>query len=186
MPPMIYKVLGAGGTCIHGIGSWSLPHDGQPGEWMPYIKVLYPCESGYHVCESVDSLLEWLGQEIYEVEVRGERVEKSSGVGVYHEARLLRRVETWNDRTARLFACDCVERVAHLDPTGTAATTITIARRYANGDATAAEFNAAWSAAGGAAWSAAWSAAEADERAWQVERLKWYLDGGDDDRARPE
>ncbi|MFX9665038.1 putative immunity protein, partial [Acinetobacter baumannii] len=72
--------------------------------------------------------------------------------------RLLARVETWNDRTARLFAADCAEAVVHLcgdDPRPRAA--IEMARRYARGEATREELDAA----GAAAWAAAGDAAGA-------------------------
>lgn len=62
--------------------------------------------------------------------------------------RLLRRVETWNKRTARLFAADCAEAVVHLcgdDPRPRAA--IDVARRYARGEASRDELDAARAAA---------------------------------------
>jgi hypothetical protein len=206
-PAAFYKFLDANGKCVHGTGSWHLPSGKRPGKWMPRVERLTPCRSGYHVIESDAELHEWIAPELYEVEVRGERVEKSRHVGIYHEARLIKRVSTWNERTARLFACDCAERVTHLDKSGTAAQTIAVARRYANGLASADELRlaravgdaawaagdavgdaawaawvAAWAAAGDAAWAAraaAGDAARAAERAWQAERLRWYLDGGD-------
>ena len=107
------------------------------------------------------------------------------------------------DRISRLFASDCAERVL---PTYEAAhpgdnrvcDSIAVSRRHAVGEATDEELSAAklaawsaaadaWSAAHAAAWSAAWSAAElaaqsaarSAERAWQAERLRWYLEGGE-------
>jgi hypothetical protein len=102
------------------------------------------------------------------------------------------------DRIARLFACDCAERVLPLferryPEDGRPRATINIARRYAKGEATTEEMAAAWDAAcgaawataGAAAWTAAWDAAEdaagaaawAAERAWQAKRLRKYLTG---------
>jgi hypothetical protein len=80
---------------------------------MPKVNgELVPCSNGYHVCRRKD-LIHWLGEAIYEVEVRGQRVTDSNKV-VVSEARLLRRLDAWNDRTARLFAADCAEMVLPL------------------------------------------------------------------------
>jgi hypothetical protein len=184
--PGPWKVLNSGGKAIYGVGTWSLPADGQPGEWMPHVDILVPCRSGYHIITSPVGLLSWLGPEIYEVEVRGETAEKEPEVIVAHEARLLRLVETWTERTARLFACDCAERVVHLcgdDPRPRE--TIRIARLYADGQATDKELaaaraarDAAWDAARAAARDAAWDAAWATrdaEKEWQSARLMEYL-----------
>lgn len=69
------------------------------------------------------------------------------------------------DRDARLFAVWCARQVEHLmaDPRSKAA--LGVAERFANGEATEEErdaaWSAAWSAAGAAAWAAAWAAAAA-------------------------
>ena len=73
------------------------------------------------------------------------------------------------EKKSRLFACDCAEHVAGKfpDKKETLLVIISVARRYANGNATGEELRAAWSAACSAAWStvlsaagsAAWSAA---------------------------
>ena len=100
------------------------------------------------------------------------------------------------DRIARLFACDCAERVLPLyeakhpdDPRPRNA--IAVARRYAMGEATSMElaaaraaaraaagdaardaaWDAAWDAARDAAWDAAWDA----EQTWQADHLRAML-----------
>ena len=156
---MFYKFLNQDGTsCNGGHSAWNLPtqnEDGTwtPGEWMPAIEgALVPCQNGYHLCEEKD-LLQWLGPTCYEAEYRGERVD-ADDKSVVREARLLRRLN-WSNREARLFACDCAERVVHLcgdDPRPRAA--IETARRYANGQATDEELVAAWDAARDAAGDA--------------------------------
>jgi hypothetical protein len=76
----------------------------------------------------------------------------------------------WNNRAARMFACDCAERVVHLcgdDPRPRRA--IETARRYVSGEATGAELAAAsaaawataWAGASAAAWATAWAGASA-------------------------
>ena len=82
------------------------------------------------------------------------------------------------DRIARLFAADCAEHVldkATEKDIPTLQQSIAVVRRYAYGQATAAELaaagDAAWAAAGGAAWDAAgvaaWAAA-AGNPAWNA------------------
>ena len=155
------QVLGENGKPYHGgTGTWSLPTD-KPGEWMPRIDNIVPCERGYHLCRRGD-LVNWLGPVIYEAEYRGEMVEADDKI-VVSEARLIRRLDTWNERTARLFACDCAERVVHLNDDPRVQACIDIARRYANGQATLNELDAA----SDAAWDA--------EKEWQTEKLFEYL-----------
>ena len=190
MSERLFKVLDEGGEPCHGgRGIWSLPHDGQPGDWMPPVEgELVACKKGYHLCREQD-LIKWLGPVIYEAEYRGERLDANNKI-VVREARLLARVETWNDRTARLFACDCAERVLPIfererpdDERPREA--IAVARRFANGEATHEELAAAWAPARAAAWDAARDAAFDAARAaagdgeeeWQTTRLMEYLGG---------
>jgi hypothetical protein len=195
MSEQLYKVLDGERRPIHGgKGQW-LPE----GEWMPPVADIEPCARGYHVC-TWGRLVRWLGPVIWEAEGRGECI-VADDKQVWSEARLVRRLDNWNPRTQRLFACDCAERVLHLfeakrpdDKRPREA--IRIARLYAEGKATEDELAAAraaawdaarsaesavWSAAWCAAWAkvedAAWSAAWDAERAWQTERLLWYLEG---------
>ena len=67
------------------------------------------------------------------------------------------------DRAARLYACDCAQRVAHLNTDPRVQSVIDITRKFANGEATeqerAAAGAAAWDAAGDAAGAAAGDAA---------------------------
>ncbi len=187
-----YKVLNADGSCFHGgNGKWLLPTTAGPGEPMPRIEgELVACQRGYHILRSAH-LVQWLGPAIFEVEPLAPVLEWDGKCGTA-QARLVRRVETWNDRTARLFAADCAERVLPIyeraypkDAWPRAA--IDAARRFARGEMTArataraaagdgaGDGAAAWAAA--AAADAAWDAARAAERLWQTERLMQYLSG---------
>ena len=130
-----YKVLNSDGSACHGgNGKWHLPKGKRPGKWMPNIANPILCERGYHLVKDAQ-LLEWLGPTIYVAEYRGATVRDSTKL-VAEQARLVSRVDTWNDRTARLFAADCAEHVAHLytlDTKWQPAATIAVVRRYANG-----------------------------------------------------
>jgi len=190
-----YKVLDKHGRSCHGgDAEWSLPtqnDDGTwtPGEWMPEIEgELEPCRNGYHVV-TLEQLPSWFGERIFEVEV-GDEIVHADDKSVVRTCRLTRECTGWNERTARLFACDCAEHVlslyeAQYPDDGRPRKAIEIARRYAEGKAAVEELAAARDAARAAAreaalntslaaaeaaaedaaWAAAWAAAEDAARA---------------------
>ena len=127
-----------------GCGKWSLPSESGPGEWMPEIKGIELCVNGYHACREQD-LVTWLGPAIYELEYDPacEYIEGDDKV-VCGRARLVRKLDTWNERTARLFACDCAESVVRLcGNDGRPREAIRVARLFADGKATKHELKAA-------------------------------------------
>ena len=79
-----------------------------------------------------------------------------------------------DDRRRRLLACDCAERAlaregaAGHEPDARSWAAVQMARRYARGEATRAELDAAMAAAMAAAWYA--------EREWQVARALEYAE----------
>ena len=171
-----YKVLKNDGSCCNGgRGKWHLPKGKRPGKWMPKIEgELEPCANGYHLCRPQD-LIHWLDEAIFEVEFRGDVVEDDDKI-VVSEARLLCKVEAWNEKTVRLFAADCAERVLPFyekdyPDDNRPRKAIQAARDYANEKITKEELDAARAAAWDAAWDAAWAA----EREWQTKRLFEYL-----------
>jgi hypothetical protein len=161
---------------------------------MPEIKDIVPCQRGYHLCRAKD-LIEWLNVEIYEAEGRGKSI-RDKDKDVFEQARLIRKIESWNEKTARLFAADCAEHVLPIfektfpdDKRPREA--IQAARDFANGKISVAAGAAAWAAeeaawaaekaawaAARAAWAAAGAAAWAAEKKWQAKRLFFYLDLG--------
>lgn len=151
------------------------------GEWAPEIAgELVPCENGYHVCQEND-LAEWLGPVVCEAEVGGQ-VLRADGKTVARTARIVKVLDTWNKRTARLFACDCAEHVlpvfeSQRPDDDRPRTAIEVARLFARGEATADELaaagDAAADAAGAAAWAAAAAAWAAAWAAWDAARAAW-------------
>jgi len=150
---------------------YSLPTESKVGKWSPVIKELIPCRSGYHLCRP-DDIMSWLGPVIYVAEP-GKKIVAVDNKIVTNRVRLTRHIKTWNERAARLFACDCAARVLRFyeekypeDKRPREA--IRMARKYANGKvsiedlraAYRAAYNAAYSAADSAAYSAAYSAAD--------------------------
>ena len=159
----LYKVLHSDGSAYHGgNGKWFLPK-GRPGRWMPTLNPdkLKACEYGYHLCRR-DDLILWLGPVIFTAEYRGKRIDDTDKI-VVQQARLLSKLETWNDRTARLFACDCADRALVLidKPDPRCIEAVRVARLYAIGEATQEQLDAAGAAARTAARDAAWDAARA-------------------------
>ena len=88
------------------------------------------------------------------------------------------------DRELRLIAVKCARQVQHLMKDERSINALDVAERFANGEATQEELNAAGDAAraageaaGDAAWAAAW---EAWERVW-----RWRRGGGSPTMCRP-
>jgi hypothetical protein len=146
-PTTFYKVLNEAGTPYHGgRGRWNLPTADKPGEWMPRIENPVLCKRGYHVV-TISQLPRWLGPAIFEVECDGAHVD-AEAKSVWERARLVRKIDTWNERTQRLFACLCAEHVlpmfeARYPNDGRPRAAIETSRRYADGLATSKELRAA-------------------------------------------
>jgi hypothetical protein len=140
---MFYKTLYENGDCFFGgRGPWSLPTkrpDGswKPGTWRRVKGPLVMCHNGLHFCINEGQLIKYLGPALFEGQCRGRRQYSDNKI-VVREARLVRRIETWNEQTARLVACDYVARVLpyfeHFCPEDRRPRyAIEMARAYANG-----------------------------------------------------
>jgi len=160
-PEGVYKFTGTDGTPHNGgEGAWPLPSSTKPGSWRSAKGKLVACRNGLHLVRGIQ-ILEWLGPELYVAEIgKGAVIEETDKLCV-RKARLIERVDTWNARTARLFACDCAERALETanvtDERSHAA--VALARKFANGEATRRELAAGVAPAREAAWAAAWDAA---------------------------
>ena len=143
-----YKVLAVDGVSPQhgGFGKWFVPKGERVGKWMPAIKDISLCSRGYHFV-TLEQLPKCVGPTLYEIEVRGQIIH-ASDKSVAEQARLVRRIETCNDKTLRLYAADCAERVVSLyekyHPTDTRPRkAIQAARDFAKGKITAEELKAA-------------------------------------------
>ena len=104
----IYAILGH--YLLDRDQNWRRPSDQGPGDWMPaYEGELVPWKNAYQLCRGAKQLLEHLGPEIYEAEVDGEVIEGKDEIHA-HRVRLLAKT-AWDERSARLFAIECAERV---------------------------------------------------------------------------
>ena len=163
---------------------WMLRRDGQlvtavqrtpwpvaVGEWTAEESPVL-CESGWHAMREKDVLTHLpreLGAELWVVEARG-RIMRGNDKLAAPSMRLVECIGVTDDSNLRLFACDVAEdalsRVESPDPRSVDA--ITVARRFALGEATVDELDAAWAAARDAVWAAAWAAAR--DAAWAAAR----------------
>ena len=173
MSEQVYKWLDGTQSTHGGTGRW------QKGRWRSVKGELVPCENGLHLCREQDLVL-WVARSLWLAEHDGELLDAVDKV-VVRRARVVERLAAWNERTARLFAADCAERVLRLfeakypnDDRPRKA--IEAARAFARGEIDAvardaardAAWDAAWDAAGDAARDAAWDAARA--AAWAAAR----------------
>ena len=78
----------------------------EPRSWLESDRVEL-CVSGVHACR-VRDLPYWLRTELWEVELEGDVVEGERLVAA-RRGRLVRRIEGWNDASARAFGASCAE-----------------------------------------------------------------------------
>lgn len=108
---LAYKVLHGGSSMFSGF-RWPLPDGAQPGAWVTASGPLALCGNGIHA-STIGQLPQWLGDEIWEIELDGEIVEEEPAL-VAERARLLRRVSEWDEDARRGFAQDCAARAEEI------------------------------------------------------------------------
>src|SRR3954453_17897922 len=104
-----YKFLTSEATSPFTGFHWDLS-DGGPGSWIE--ATVEPCRSGIHACLR-DGLSLWLGRELYEVELDGHIVTEPTKL-VASRARLLRRIDAWDDDLRDEYTRMCAERAHDL------------------------------------------------------------------------
>ena len=104
-----YKFLRPDGRSLFTGFRWRLPDD-EPGEWVS--APVTPCRSGIHACRTSDMPF-WLARALYEIELDGEVVEQRTKL-VASRARLLRRVEAWDDERRDAYTRMCADRAHEL------------------------------------------------------------------------
>jgi hypothetical protein len=104
-----YKFLRPDGRSAFTGFRWPLPTD-VPGAWVE--APVAPCRSGIHACRRADLPL-WLGRVMYEIELDGAVVEQDAKI-VAPRARLLHRVESWDDDARAEYTRMCAGRAHEL------------------------------------------------------------------------
>jgi hypothetical protein len=107
LPVRAYKVLHNGRSGFMG-WRWPLPEGGRPGEWVVAEGPLGLCTNGIH-SSTVDQLPQWLGDEIWELELDGE-VLRTEPALVARRARAIQLVEAWDGQARVAFCQDCAGR----------------------------------------------------------------------------
>ncbi len=105
---MAYKFLTLGAVGRFSEFRWPLPAGDEPAAWVETDAELDVCRHGIHACRA-DQLLDWLDDELWEIELGDELVE-SDAMLVARRGRVLRRVEAWDAATAQEFADACAWR----------------------------------------------------------------------------
>ena len=158
--PQLYKFTTADQKSPTGTGAWTI------NRWRSVRGPLVACRNGLHAAP-IDNLMPFLHEALWRVEIGDTFIWHEDGMGrklVARRMRLVERIETWNTRTARLFAADCAEHVLknfedrYPDDTRPRAA-IEVVRRFARGEATEDALSAAYRAASSAAYRAAGRAA---------------------------
>lgn len=103
-----YKFLAYGGVGRFSEFSWPRPTGAEPGAWVAATERLEDCRHGVHACLGAQ-LLDWIDDELWEIELGGEVVERDAMV-VAERGRLLARVAAWDGPTAQEFADACAWR----------------------------------------------------------------------------
>ena len=158
-----YKVLHDNHSCVGSKMNWTkyLPDGDNPGKWTPKLRgELELCAKGYHLTDA-EHLIDWIvGNQLFEAEIDGEMLQGDDKVAC-RRMRLVHQVDSWNDKTLRLFAVWCAREALKLvdNPDPRSVNACDVAERYANGEATDEELAAALAAARDAARAAAWDAA---------------------------
>lgn len=105
-----YKFLGPGAIGPFSRFAWPAPGADGPGRWVDAAGGVALCRTAVHGCR-VEHLPWWIHQELWEAEfaepteVRGHKL-------LGPRARLVRRIERWDDEAARAFSRACARRVA--------------------------------------------------------------------------
>lgn len=161
----LYKCLDGYESCHGGSGEWT------PGMWRSVDGEVTACSNGLHYCKG-EQVLQWLSPDLWLFEDGGTRHDYRPDKCVTDRGRITHRVETWNERTARLFAVDCariaVNRYARPSQRGLLHACLDVLVGYAEGycdDAAADAAADAAQAAARAAQAAAQAAARAAARA---------------------
>jgi hypothetical protein len=180
------KFLSEGAVGPYSGFKWPTPKGSKPGKWVKATGPLIACSNGIHAT-TLDHALDWLNAECYVIELHGESVEADNKL-CYREGRLVRRVEEWNEKNARLFAADCAMKVLpiyekrHPDD-DRPRKAIHAARAYAKHptEKNRIRMAAAGAAAGAATWAATRDTARDTARAaaWAATRYTAWAAAGD-------
>ncbi len=91
---------------------WPAPGNGDPSDWVEARGALEPGSNGVHALRT-RALVDWIDDELWLVELDDD-VEEIDDLLVARRGRLLRRVQGWDEGTAREFGESCIWRARDL------------------------------------------------------------------------
>ena len=159
------KFLDAGRSRFTGF-RWPLPSAGEPGDWVDVTGPLELCVNGVHACTPAQ-LPPWLGPELWWIELAGDVVDKEVAV-LASRARLVGRVDVWDEDAHTAFAVDCAARARGREAKPDLSALVDVVERCAGtGHAAAAGY---WSAVLAGQQAAGKRAGAEYDRAFAAER----------------
>jgi hypothetical protein len=102
-----YKVLNNGRSEFTGL-AWPLPGEGEAGRWVRASGPIGLCVNGIHA-STVDQLPQWLGAEIWEIELSGQILRTEPAL-VAEQGRLIAHIDEWGEDARIDFSRDCAGR----------------------------------------------------------------------------
>jgi hypothetical protein len=112
MTATTYKFLARGAKGPFSGFAWPCPREGAAGAWVQTEGSLLLCRNGVHVCRAQD-LAHWLHDELWETERDGDELPGLDCV-VVRRARLVRRIEAWDEDGGARFGEACIAHAAAL------------------------------------------------------------------------
>jgi hypothetical protein len=104
---LAYKVLRGGRSGFTG-WHWPLPDGDRPGDWVCATGPLALCRNGIHA-STVDRLPQWLDEDLWRIELDGEVLATDPAL-LAARARLVGKVDEWDEGARLAFCCDCAQR----------------------------------------------------------------------------
>jgi len=103
------KFLDAGAIGPYSGFRWPKPRGSRPGKWVHVDGDLDMCKRGIHACTFAQAT-RWLREECYVIELR-DVVSDDGAKLLARSGRLVRRVDSWDQRAMVRFAADCAAHV---------------------------------------------------------------------------
>lgn len=107
-----FKFLASGAVAPISGFQWPEPHARGPGAWLETHGALEACQRGAHVCRLGD-LAYWIHDELWEAETDGDSIAGFDCL-VVRRARLVRRIDSWQNGGATRFLTAAVDHAAEL------------------------------------------------------------------------
>jgi hypothetical protein len=103
-----YKFLARGARGRFSDFEWPTPAAEGPGDWVDAGETLEDCRTGVHAC-AAGQLLNWIDDELWEIELAGQIVERDAMI-VAQRGRLALRITAWDEGAATEFSHACAWR----------------------------------------------------------------------------